>query len=54
MGGGQGQSAFPETFQWEIFGDKSGKMRQGKKLKKMESVEENEDKWKREGGKYEI
>ena len=47
MGGGGVGRVPPETFHQEIFGDKSGKMREGKK----ENVEENEEKWDREGGK---
>ena len=47
----QGGVPLPQTFHREIFGDKSGKMRQGKKVKKIENVEENEEKWKKEGGK---
>ena len=46
----QGQSAPPENFHREISGDKLGKMRQGK-TEKIENVEENEEKWNREGGK---
>ena len=43
MGGGAGAECPPETFNREIFGDKSGKMREGK------NVEEDEEKRKREG-----
>ena len=35
-GGGQGGRVPPETFQREILGDLSGKIRQGKKVKKWE------------------
>ena len=57
---GRGQSAPPETFHWEIFGDLSGKMRQGigRKMGNVEEIkenrkekEENEEKLKIEGGK---
>ena len=60
--GGAGGRVPPETFHREIFGDKSGKKRQGKKVRKMENVvvnveeseengkgkEENEEKRKEE------
>ena len=50
-GGGQGAECPPETFHREIVGDKSGKMRQGKKTKKVENVGENKEKCNSEGGK---
>ena len=46
--GGQGGRVPPRDFPHEVFGDKLGKKRQGKSFKKMENVEKNEEKWKRE------
>ena len=47
MGGGRGAKCPLETFHREIFGDKSGKMRQEKEVK-MENVEGNAEKMENE------
>ena len=43
---GEGAKCPPETFHRDFFADLSGKTRQGKKVKKMENVEESEEKGK--------
>ena len=41
----------PQRLSTGNFGDYSGKIRQGKQVKKMGNVEENEEKWEKEGCK---